>query len=83
MKENNKINISIEKKPRRITKTNNIISNDSISEKNEESSNSILKNNALQSGNMLKKKNNKIGSFEKSRCVKYFHKKIQKTNLRC
>ena len=56
MKENNKINISIEKKPRRITKTNNIISNDSISEKNEESSNSILKNNALQSGNMLKKK---------------------------
>lgn len=56
MKENNKINISIEKKPRRITKTNNIISNDSISEKNEESSNSTLKNNALQSGNMLKKK---------------------------
>ena len=56
MKENNKINISIEKKPRRITKTNNIISNDSISEKNEESGNSILKNNALQSGNMLKKK---------------------------
>ena len=56
MKENNKINISIEKKPRRITKTNNIISNDSISEKNEESSNSTLKNNALQSGNILKKK---------------------------
>ena len=56
MKENNKINISIEKKPRRITKTNNIISNDSISEKNEESSNSTLKNNALQSANMLKKK---------------------------
>ena len=56
MKENNKINISIEKNPRRITKTNNIISNDSISEKNEESSNSTLKNNALQSGNMLKKK---------------------------
>ncbi len=56
MKENNKINISIEKKPRRITKMNNIISNDSISEKNEESSNSTLKNNALQSANMLKKK---------------------------
>ena len=56
MKENNKQNISIDKKPQKLNKTNNMISIDSISEKNEESSNSTIKNNALQSSSMLKQK---------------------------
>ena len=56
MKENNKQNISIDKKPQKLNKTNNMVSIDSISEKNEESSNSTIKNNALQSSNMLKQK---------------------------
>ena len=56
MKENNKQNISIDKKPQKLNKTNNMVSIDSISEKNEESSNSTIKNNALQSSSMLKQK---------------------------
>ena len=56
MKENNKQNISIDKKPQKLNKTNNIVSIDSFSEKNEESSNSTIKNNALQSSSMLKQK---------------------------
>ena len=56
MKENNKQNISIDKKSQKLNKTNNMVSIDSISEKNEESSNSTIKNNALQSSSMLKQK---------------------------
>ena len=56
MKENNKQNISIDKKPQKLNKTNNMVSIDSISEKNEESSNSTIKNNVLQSSSMLKQK---------------------------
>ena len=56
MKENNKQNISIDKKPQKLNKTNNMVSIDSISEKNEESSNSTIKKNVLQSSSMLKQK---------------------------
>ena len=56
MKQNNKQNLSIDKKTQKINKANNLLSIDSISEKNEESSNSTIKNNALQSSIMLKKK---------------------------
>ena len=47
--------ILTEKKPKRLTKVNNISSIDAISEKNEESSNSTNKNSKLQSKNALKK----------------------------
>ena len=55
MKEKNYNNISVDKKSRRLTKLNNVTSIDSISERNEESSNSTNKNK-LQSKNMLKNK---------------------------
>ena len=57
MKEkNNRKDNSIDKKSKRLTKVNNITSIDSISEKNEESSNSTVKNTKLQSKNVLKKR---------------------------
>ena len=55
MKEKNYNNLSVDKKSRRLTKLNNVTSIDSISERNEESSNSTNKNK-LQSKNMLKNK---------------------------
>ena len=56
MKES-KNNTSLDKKPqRRFTKVNNIVSIDSISERNEESSTSTAKNQKLQSKNALKKR---------------------------
>ena len=55
MKEKNYNNLSVDKKSRRLTKLNNVTSIDSISERNEESSNSTNKNK-LQSKTMLKNK---------------------------
>ena len=56
MKESNN-DTSLDKKPqRRFTKVNNIVSIDSISERNEESSTSTAKNQKLQSKNALKKR---------------------------
>ena len=55
MKEKNYNNLSVDKKSRRLTKLNNVTSIDSISERNEESSNSTIKNK-LQSKAMLKNK---------------------------
>ena len=56
MKEKNKQNISTDKKHQKSNKANNMASFESISERNEESSNSTIKNNALQSSNILKQK---------------------------
>ena len=56
MKEKNKQNISTDKKHQKNNKTNNMASFESISERNEESSNSTIKNNNLQSSNILKQK---------------------------
>ena len=56
MKESNN-DTSLDKKPqKRFTKVNNIVSIDSISERNEESSTSTAKNQKLQSKNVLKKR---------------------------
>ena len=55
MKETKKDSSIDKKQQRRLTKVNNITSIDSISERNEESSNSTVKNQ-LQSKNMLKKR---------------------------
>ena len=76
MKENNKQNISIDKKPQKLNKTNNMVSIDSISEKNEESSHSTIKNNALQSSNMLK---NKIIKAEISKDINTLNTSIKKS----
>ena len=56
MKETKKDSSIDKKQQRRLTKVNNITSIDSISERNEESSNSTVKNQKLQSKNMLKKR---------------------------
>ena len=56
MKEIKKDSSIDKKQQRRLTKVNNITSIDSISERNEESSNSTVKNQKLQSKNMLKKR---------------------------
>ena len=50
------INNSMDKRIKRMSKVNNIISNDSISEKNEESSNSTNKSPQLQPKKVLKKR---------------------------
>ena len=56
MKETKKDSSIDKKQQRRLTKVNNITSIDSISERNEESSNSTVKNQKLQSKNMLQKR---------------------------
>ena len=56
MKETTKDTSIDKKQQRRSTKLNNITSIESISEKNEESSNSIVKNQLHQSKNNLKKR---------------------------
>ena len=70
------INNSMDKKIKRMSKVNNIISNDSISEKNEESSNSTNKSPQLQSKKVLKKR---MMSSELPNIINNLNKPIKKS----
>ena len=66
----------MDKKIKRMSKVNNIISNDSISEKNEESSNSTNKSPQLQSKKVLKKR---MMSSELPNIINNLNKPIKKS----